>query len=47
MEIDKKLFEEIALEVQKEFWMWWLAWWLYQDYAEEILKKYINLTNKL
>jgi len=45
-EINKELFDKVALEVEKSYGMWGLSGWLYQDYAEDILKKYINEVNK-
>lgn len=43
MEIDIKLFEDISLQVQNEYNMWWLAWTIYEDYAKDIIIRYLEL----
>ena len=38
----RKQIDRIAIEVQDDMQMWWVAWTIYQEYAEAILYKYLK-----
>ncbi len=44
METHRQKIDRICLEAQTDMQMGWLAWTMYQKYAEKVLYKYLKET---